>query len=106
MCEVSVQIADLIIYHEAPPIGSCFHCWSCSNGSVHVLTWFKPFIQTVTSHSWTKYQTLVFSVIWCVWTCAPCWYTCTGALCNFHHSDQLWNHGRHSPAMQYDTSCL
>jgi len=27
-----VQIADLIIYHEAPPIGSCFHCWSCSNG--------------------------------------------------------------------------
>jgi len=61
MCEVSVQIADLIIYHEAPPIGSCFHCWSCSNGSVHVLTWFKPFIQTVTSHSCTKNQTLVLS---------------------------------------------
>ena len=34
MCEVCVQIADLIIYHEAPPIGSCFQCWSCSNRSI------------------------------------------------------------------------
>ena len=53
MCEVCVQIADLIIYHEAPPIGSCFRCWSCSNRSVHVLTWSRLFIQAVTSHSCT-----------------------------------------------------
>jgi len=62
MCEVSVQIADLIIYHEAPPIGSCFHCWSCSNGSIQVLRWSKPFIQTVTSHSWTKKRTPFSSI--------------------------------------------
>jgi len=51
MREVCVQIADLIIYHEAPPIGSCFRCWSCSNRSIQ---------QTVTSHSCTKNQTRFF----------------------------------------------
>jgi len=65
MCEVSVQIEDLIIYHEAPPTGSCFHCWFCSNGAynaIHLLTWSKLFEQTVTSHICTKIKQVFFSI--------------------------------------------
>jgi len=65
MCEVSVQTEDLIVYHEAPPTGSCFHCWSCSNGAyniIHVLTWSKLFKQTVTSQSCTKIKQVFFPI--------------------------------------------